>query len=365
MWRPPPGHVFPKKEQGGNKRSFNSVWCASKPWLIYSPSLDGALCLYCVIFGNRVGSHEQQIKKLYKEPLTFWPSAKSKLDDHENKSGFHRAATNTFDTFRRIMDKPQRDIQNIITTAMASQIEKNRVILKAIAETILFCGRQNIALRGHREQGENGNPGNFISLLKFQANGDIVLNEHIREAANNAKYTSPEVQNDIIECIGEVILDDIIKDIQDSTVFGLIADEATDASNKAQLPVIVRFVDKGGCIREEFLKFVHLEHGCTGKAISDELLHVMTSVNLDMNNCRSQCYDGAGSMGGKFKGSSALIQKEFPLAHYTHCHSHRLNLCIVKACEAQAVRNMMGIVTEASYFFTNSPKRQSLLIISH
>ena len=53
------------------------------------------------------------------------------------------------------------------------------------------------------------------------------------------------------------------------------------------------------------------------------------------------------------------IQKEQqPKVLYTHCASHRLNLCIVKSCSNHEVTNMMEVVDSMSHFFNNSPKRQ-------
>ena len=47
-----------------------------------------------------------------------------------------------------------------------------------------------------------------------------------------------------------------------------------------------------------------------------------------------------------------------PLAFYTHCQSHQLNLCIVKACSIPQIRNASGIISEIAKFFNFSPKRQ-------
>ena len=52
-------------------------------------------------------------------------------------------------------------------------------------------------MRGHVEStdGEN-NPGNFLALLKFRADaGDEVLANHLSQATNRAKCTSPTIQN--------------------------------------------------------------------------------------------------------------------------------------------------------------------------
>ena len=80
-----------------------------------------------------------------------------------------------------------------------------------------------------------------------------------------------------------------------------------------------------------------------------------------MGDCRGQCFDGAGNMAGKCKGAAARISKDHPLAIYTHCASHRLNLCVVASCKLQNVKNMMNSVRVISDFLNNSPKKHLLL----
>ena len=45
----------------------------------------------------------------------------------------------------------QPDIRHTLNEAMDERIKKNRLKLTSIFETVLFCGRNNIALRGHRD----------------------------------------------------------------------------------------------------------------------------------------------------------------------------------------------------------------------
>ena len=71
-------------------------------------------------------------------------------------------------------------------------------------KTIVLCGRQNIALRGHRDSaldverdvGDAQNHGNFLALLNFRIDaGDSVLENHLITAGRNATYTSNTIQN--------------------------------------------------------------------------------------------------------------------------------------------------------------------------
>ena len=45
----------------------------------------------------------------------------------------------------------------------------------------------------------------------------------------------------------------------DAPYFSILADEVTDVSNREQLSIVIRFVDSGGNIHEEFLGFHNLQ----------------------------------------------------------------------------------------------------------
>ena len=135
-------------------------------------------------------------------------------------------------------------------------------LLRIIISCIVFCGKQNIALRGHNESlsDEGNNPGNFLALLKFRAEaGDDVLAVHLNEATDRAKYTSATIQNELISIIGGQLRQSIVGQIPDNAPFySILADEVTDVANKEQFSLAVRFVDIDGTIHEEFLGFLSL-----------------------------------------------------------------------------------------------------------
>ena len=53
------------------------------------------------------------------------------------------------DEFLTVMRQQQPDVQSQLNQAMADRIAANRRKLTSIFKTIVLCGRQNIALRGH------------------------------------------------------------------------------------------------------------------------------------------------------------------------------------------------------------------------
>ena len=86
---------------------------------------------------------------------------------------------------------------------MADRIAFNRQKLSSIFKTIVFCGRQNIAIRGHRDNATDiekdladvDNHGNFCALLDFRVDsGDTLLDQHLTTAARKSTYTSSWIQ---------------------------------------------------------------------------------------------------------------------------------------------------------------------------
>ena len=140
-------------------------------------------------------------------------------------------------------------------------VELNRQKLRSIIKTVVLCGKQNIALQGHRDdlshiEEASGNQGNFQALLNFrvEAGGKVLVN-HFANGPGNATYCSKMIQNEIIEVLGTYIQDKSIAEINEAGAFFLLADEASDSTNKEQLPLILRFVNKERIVREEFVGF--------------------------------------------------------------------------------------------------------------
>ena len=137
----------------------------------------------------------------------------------------------------------------------------------------------------------------------------------------------------------------------------VIADVATDSSNVEQLSINVCFLENGEP-QEKFQGFQECISGTTGEAIADNILSKLTNWKLEAELLRGQAYDGAGAMTGRVKGAASHITAKYPKAIYTHCASHRLNLCVVKCCSISEVNNVMQVADKIACFFSNSPKRR-------
>ena len=354
-FRPDISYKYPTKVEYNKQCSFQHNWLVQFPWLCYSESCNGGFCVHCVLFARC----SMPLGQLVTCPMSNFTRATVTLQEHSKQSSHKVASMDAIEFINRV-ESGRLSVYQSLQEQASTLVQSNRLKLKSILKTIIFCGKQVISLRGHREQaGANVNPGNFRALLDFRIDaGDTVLAEHFRTGAQNAQYNSPRIQNDLISCTGEWIRNKIVQEVKHAKFFSVSADEAADSSNKEQLPLVLRFVDATNSVHEEFVEFILCDTGTSGNAVASKILEALKEYGLSVNYLRGQAFDGAGNMAGKYRGAAAVIQSTCPKAVYIHCAAHSLNLCVVAACNIQMVKNMMGTMVELCLFFSNSPKRQ-------
>ena len=116
-----------------------------------------------------------------------------------------------------------------MSTKSQEQIKSNRQVVKSVAQTVHFLAKQNLSLFVHRDDEqyynrESVNPGNFQELLKFQCeSGYSCLNLHFEEGNKNVTYHRKTIQNQLIQIIGDQILEGIIAKVQTVKFFSCIS----------------------------------------------------------------------------------------------------------------------------------------------
>ena len=106
-------------------------------------------------------------------------------------------------------------------------------------DSILFCGRQKLALHGHHACGRISpqepleNDGNFRALLRLHIRaGDVVLQDHSVNEAENAQYTSQAIQNELLETALNLIRKGIVLQVCEAQCFSMICDETMDRGKR-------------------------------------------------------------------------------------------------------------------------------------
>ena len=69
----------------------------------------------------------------------------------------------------------------------------------------------------------------------------------MEKARGNAKYTSPKIQNELINFCEETVRNEIVLLVNNSIGFSILVDETADISATKQLAIKVRFFDKKIC----------------------------------------------------------------------------------------------------------------------
>ncbi|XP_043215486.1 uncharacterized protein LOC122378457 [Amphibalanus amphitrite] len=273
------------------------------------------------------------------------------------------------------------DIRNIVNRGRRIEIEANRKALLPIIDIVLTCGRQNIALRGHRDDGRitesepPDNDGNFRSLVRLLVrHGDGILKEHLEKSGSNATYISKTTQNQILDCAMSIIRSHVRENIQGRFI-SVLADETTDRAGREQMVVVFRYAtEKEGkwVVREDPVAVVDLveEIKRTGKVSEEEEVkmsgenigNVLTEKIKEFTGAGSATivgcgFDGAAAMASENVGVAAVMKRDNPYCDYYHCAMHSLNLCVSACCKQPDIRGCIATIKELTSFFNMSAKR--------
>ena len=160
-------------------------------------------------------------------------------------------------------ENPSQSISTILDSELQRVMETNQKVVESLLKIVLLCGRQGLALRGHwddritwtEDDDGHSNEGNFVELVRFQAETDPVLADHLAKSPRNARYTSKAIRNELVEVIRENIRNDILAEVKQAKFYSVIADEVTDTANEEELSLSLRFVVNDR-VKEVFVDFL-------------------------------------------------------------------------------------------------------------
>ena len=96
---------------------------------------------------------------------------------------------------------------------------------------------------------------------------------------------------------------DIASAIRSASFYTIMVDECPDVANQEQLVLCLRWVDNALEVHEDFIGMYHMEN-VSADTIVAVIKDCLLRLNLNLNRCRGQCYDGAGAMAGCKRGVS-------------------------------------------------------------
>ncbi|KAF0725870.1 52 kDa repressor of the inhibitor of the protein kinase-like [Aphis craccivora] len=260
-------------------------------------------------------------------------------------------------------------IVNQVNSFRFKQVTENRERLKPIIETLILCGKQNIPLRGHRDDGEllNSNQqtlkndGNFREILRYRVQSrDMILKKHLESSSSRDELKS-------------LIVDQIKK----VGIYAIILDETTDMSHTEQLSLSLRYVYDEK-IYERFILFVDAYYKCindndivsgelklTGRAIGHIVLDILEKLGLGSKLCVGIGTDGCSVMTSNDIGAVTTVLETCSMAVRCPCFNHALNISLFQSSKVVSIRNTFCQATSCfkKYFETQFKRVMLLLLI--
>ena len=349
---------FPLRTFGKQRRAFCSSWYRSYPWLHYQEATDSVLCFHCHVADMRglpvTQNKDQAFTKL---GFSNWKKAIEKFNKHELSTAHHQAVE-----LVENIPKTTKNVGQMLSGIHAKEQAENRVMLRMILTSIRFLARQGLALRGRFKVADDQAEGsevdsNFIQLLKVRAEDNPSILKWMEKSQD--KFTSAEIQNEILSIMAQSILREISSEVSGKW-FTIMVDETTDLNNVEQMVFCLRFVSDDLEVHEEFIGLYSLE-STSAESIVGAIKDILLRLNLQITNCRGQCYDGASSMSGVKSGVAVKIKELEPRALYTHCYGHALNLAAQDSIKNLTImEDTLDTTYEITKLIKKSPKREVL-----
>ncbi|XP_025108809.1 zinc finger MYM-type protein 1-like [Pomacea canaliculata] len=207
-----------------------------------------------------------------------------------------------------------------ISTQYESQQKQNLASFMNELKSLVFLLRQALPIRGHDDD-----EGNLHRCLK------ICFSEH--KWTEDGRYLSPEIVNE------HSTLRSVLADIRPANWFAILADETRDISNREQLVICIRWVTEQYEVLEEPVGLLQLDNS-SAVTIFSALKDCVIRLNIPVEKCRGQAYDGASTFQGYTSWVAKRFRDEVPSAISVHCLAHSVNLVLQETAKRSRLLEM-------------------------
>ena len=333
-------------DQSVGGRKFQSSWKSKYPWINYCSSTSKVFCEVCQKCDelNLFSFSHNRDDAFTIIGYDNWKNALAKFSKHESSKSHQEA----------ILKVANATSGTNVAGHLSRSVEREREVAKSalmcIVSTLHYLCKQGLAVRGHTEY-----TGNFENLLKLRAADNASLKSWMERSGY--KWLSPAIQNEIIQDMALSLLRSFKQDICDARYFAIIMDETTDTSCKEQVSICLRYVTQSLQVHETFTGFYETA-STTASTMFDITKDVLTRFELQLSNCRGQCFDGASNMAGNVTGLQKRICEVEPKALFVHCMNHSLSLSFQDAMShIPQCRDAVNLIKDLINFVRDSPKR--------
>jgi len=289
------------------KKQLPNSETIDRNWLIYSKNKNALFCFPCCLFEYR----QSQIPLIAnrQEGFSDWKNI-NRIEDHET-SPDHRKYFVQWKTLEARL-KNSQSIDKSLQNAIFLEKERWRHILRVILNSILFCAKNNLGLRGSTSEIGVQGSGVFLDIVELLSKYDKTLEELIsNHTKRSVNYLSPTIQNEFVNLLGKKVRNEILSRIRKSKYYSLLFDCTPDVSHNEQMSEIIRYVYIANGkvkIEESFIDFIITEEK-TGEGLASDIMKKLQDDQLDIQDARGQGYDDGANMAGNYRGVQARIQE--------------------------------------------------------
>ncbi|XP_048433274.1 zinc finger MYM-type protein 1-like [Pyrus x bretschneideri] len=189
-------------------------------------------------------------------------------------------------------------------------ISKNAFFLSKLLSLQARDSKPNLAFRGHDENEDSSNKGNFLELLKFLADHNEGVKDVVfRNAPENLKLTSHDIQKDLVYAVACETTNAIMFDIGDDAFFSVLVEELHDILVKEQMAVVLRYVNTNGQVVERFMGRKHVPNTTTF-SLKEAIDQFFSTNGLSISRLRGQGYDGSSNMQASCKRRDMVRERQ-------------------------------------------------------
>ena len=143
--------------------------------------------------------------------------------------------------------------------------------------------------------------------------------------------------------------------------YSIMFDETRDISNRERLVICLWWTDEFLMPHEDFGGLYQIDRA-DASTIAVVVKDVLIRLQMPLDKCRGQCYDGCSTMSGHKNGVTAIIKKDEPRALFTHCYGHALILAASEALmQCGHMKHSLDTVYEITKLVKFSPKQEAQL----
>ncbi|CAB4010742.1 Zinc finger MYM-type 1 [Paramuricea clavata] len=287
-----------------------------------------------------------------------WKHAKEKGKGFQQ----HQSSNDHLKSMEIYDERKMRNLQG--STVVASLVSLNtdqKQWLFAVFNVSRYLCANSLPFRGTNESDIDAADGLFLrafSQLLFPL--EEKWKKIQKNIPKNAKYTSPDIQNEVIEVLASLVKNKIAEDVRRAELFTIMADGTTDKNRKEIQGLVCRYLSNKGKVEEHCLNVKGIDDR-SAKGIFNFITETLAEFEISVDGLVSQSFDGASVMSGNYNGLQRLVS-DFCDRYilYVHCFLHKIHLVVTYIMEnLDEIKEYYGTITALYNFFKKSAVLES------